>query len=352
MSAQLLATGLGGAKLRSVLQYGFKEAKPAALGVAVAYVSVSGYQHLQKLIDKYEVQHLRLVTDTRDGVTHPLALAQALEDGWDVRVVDTLPGTFHPKLYIGGAAFDEEAGMTDPSLILAGSANLSAAALYRNGECSYFSISPKLTTSAGRAWKECWAAGGPLTTTKLSEYEKYFAWRNRYRPPADMVALGVADEQVPSINGKPAPNLKPPPATQKALPNTAATTAWAGLQSFTGDYNLQLEFPRDAGMVLNRLLGSTSTGNTADFLCEDGETRSFIFRYYPDNGMFRLNIHNSTPGATWARTHRDGIAVVEADDDAFRFRIVEPGREMVDVIDRSLALGTWGRTPTRLYGWY
>jgi hypothetical protein len=352
MSSQIIATGLGKAKFANVLHHGLREGKPGALGIAVAYVSVLGFQYIQKLVDKYEVKNIRLVTDTRDGITHPVALATALDRGWEVRIVSALSGTFHPKLYIGGAAFHEDTGMSGTSIILSSSANLSAGALYRNGECSYLSITPTLGASAGRAWKECWAAGSFLTPEKLAAYEQYFAQRNRHRHPADLVALGVADEMVPTEKGIPAKTIKPPPNEQKALPNTAATTAWAGLQSFTGDYNLQVEFPRDAGAVLSRLL-NVSTTNSANILCEDGVAREFLFRYYPHNGMFRLNIHNDTPGASWAREHKEGIAAVEADDDgAIRFRIIKPGRELLEVVDRSLALGTWGRTTTRLYGWY
>jgi len=68
--------------------------------------------------------------------------------------------------------------------------------------------------------------------------------------------------------------------------------------------------------------------------------------------MFRLNVRNDTPGAAWARANRQGIAVVEDDGIAMKFHIIQPGQNMADVIDRSVALGTWGRTPTRLYGWY
>jgi hypothetical protein len=55
----------------------------------------------------------------------------------------------------------------------------------------------------------------------------------------------------------------------------------------------------------------------------------------------------------WARANKAGIAYVEHDDeDALSFEIVPPGQALIDVMDRSLALGTWGRTSTRLYGWY
>jgi len=353
MTSRIIATGLGKASFRKILEHGFNETKPTSLGLAVAYVSIIGFEYVQSLVYKHKIKNLRLITDTTDAITHPIALAAAQKNSWDVRVVNNLPGTFHPKLYLGGAAFDPEAGMTDISLIVAGSANLSAAALSRNGECSYLSTAPKLGASAGRTFKEFWETGKELSPALLSEYEKYFALRNRYRHPKDLITLGVADESVPTDKGTPTKTAKPPPDSRKAVPNTAATTAWAGLQSFTGDYNLQVEFPRDAGMVLARLLATVTSGNTASFLCEDGGSRDFIFRYYPDNGMFRLNVHNDTPNADWAREHKEGIAVVEADDEGeMGFRIIKPGRELLDVIDRSLALGTWGRTSTRLYGWY
>jgi hypothetical protein len=57
MSAKILATGLGGAQFKTALHNGFKEAKPEALGIAVAYVSVSGFQYVQKLINKYGIKH-------------------------------------------------------------------------------------------------------------------------------------------------------------------------------------------------------------------------------------------------------------------------------------------------------
>ena len=70
--------------------------------------------------------------------------------------------------------------------------------------------------------------------------------------------------------------------------------------------------------------------------------------------MFRLNIPNVTPLVAWARENKEGIAYVEYSEGrgALYFEILPPGQPMMDIVDRSLALGTWGRTPTRLYGWY
>ena len=70
--------------------------------------------------------------------------------------------------------------------------------------------------------------------------------------------------------------------------------------------------------------------------------------------MFRLNIPNATPLVEWAREHKDGIALVEYNDanGGLYSEILRPGERMGDIVGRSLALGTWGRTRTRLSGWY
>jgi HKD family nuclease len=354
MSSEILTTGLTGAKFADILCNGFRQTNPAALGVAVAYISVSGFDYINGLVKKHKVRQFKLVADTRDAITHPMALANALEGGWDVRTVGDLPGTFHPKLFVGGSRFVGGCAMEDASWVVAGSANLSAAALNRNGECSYVHIGSTLAQSANVAWQECWQAGKKLDGKRLAAYEKFFETRNRHRRPEDLVTLGIADQIISTKNGRPEKGKVPPPRAQRVIPATAATVAWAGLESFTGDYNLQVEFPRDAGAVLSRILGDETNGNSANLLCDDGEERQFIFRYYHHNGMFRLNVPNSTPGATWARAHKQGIAVVEADeeDDGIRFRIVALKRDMLPIIQRSLALGTWGKTSTRLYGWY
>lgn len=354
MSSEILTSGLTAARFHDILSHGLTQAKPAALGVAVAYVSVPGLLVINALVKKHRVKHYKLVTDTRDAITHPKALEIALNEGWDVRVVNDLPGTFHPKLYVGGHRFGKHCAVTDANLIVAGSANLSNAALTRNGECSFVHIGMEKTLLASTAWQECWHAGKSLSAGRLSAYTKAFAARNRQRRAEDLITLGVADDVILTKNGHPAKGQKSPVVRQRAIPVTAATVAWAGLESFTGDYNLQVEFPRDAGTVLSRILAHKARANSVSLQCDDGLMRQFIFRYYDHNGMFRLNVPNSTPGAIWARNNRRGIAVVAVDEDDgdIRFRIIHPGREMTAVIGHSLALGTWGQTPTRLYGWY
>lgn len=328
--------------------------KPPAVGMAVAYVSASGFSLVKKILDEGGVGEVRLVTDAKDGVTHPKALQSAVDNGWDVRVVDSLAGTFHPKLYVGGAAFDDAAGVAELSLAITGSPNLSYGGFLKNGECVFWSAAPHSRKSAAKAWLDCWNTGVPATAERLAAYEKYFALRNRHRKPEDMIALGIADSLPEKADGAPKKGVAPPKAEHKAISESAATVAWAGLQSFTGAYTLQMEFPKEAGLVLLRIFENLAQDQSIDILCADGEVRSFKYRYYQDNGMFRLNIPNATPLVDWARENKQGIAYVEYREEqgVLYFEILPPGPPMFDIVDRSLALGTWGRTPTRLFGWY
>ena len=169
-----------------------------------------------------------------------------------------------------------------------------------------------------------------------------------------MVALGIADSLPEKADRGPKKGVTPPKEEHKAISEAVASVAWAGLQSFTGAYNLQVEFPKEAGLVLLRIFKNLSQDETIDILCADSEVRTFKYRYYLDNGMFRLNIPNSTPLVDWTREHKQGIAYVEYTETqgVLNFEILPPGPQMLDIVDRSLALGTWGRTHTRLYGWY
>jgi|JI10StandDraft_1071094.scaffolds.fasta_scaffold387204_2 HKD family nuclease len=353
MTGAVVTTGIAGSTYKALFRKQIVKTKPTVMGMAVAYMSASGFALVRDILQEGGVANVRLVTDTSDGVTHPKALQGALDNGWGVRIVESLPGTFHPKLYVGGASFDDGNGMKGVSLAIAGSPNISHGAFLKNGECAFWSAEPNDQYSAAKAWLECWNLGVPLTKSKLKDYEKYFALRNRYRKPEDLVTLGVADT-IPKVSTSGSPTHATPKASQQTIPETAASVAWAGLQSFTGDYTLQVEFPKEAGLVLRRVFGKPSKDGAISIQCADKAVRTFKYKYYDHNGMFRLNVPNTTPLVDWARSNKAGIAYVEHDDTTgdLTFEILPPGQELMDVVDRSLALGTWGRTPTRLYGWY
>ena len=79
------------------------------------------------------------------------------------------------------------------------------------------------------------------------------------------------------------------------------------------------------------------------------------FSFYKDNCMFRLNIPNDIEGVDWARTNKEGVAVIEegpVGGAPLRLSLLRPGVEANEVMARSYALGSWGKTTSRLYGWY
>jgi hypothetical protein len=116
-----------------------------------------------------------------------------------------------------------------------------------------------------------------------------------------------------------------------------------------------VEFPRAAGEVIRKLVG-TNTSGPIDVFCEDdGRSLPMRFAFYEDNAMFRLNIPNDVRNVARARQRHEGIALVTQGPPGgapLTLRILAPGTEMDEFIRKSLALGTWGRTPTRLYGWF
>jgi len=210
-------------------------------------------------------------------------------------------------------------------------------------------------SSASSVFADIWQAARPATRDEIRHYAAHFADCARTRSPSELKALGVSDaNRIPS--GPADLALQPPPSDPAVEPGFAVA-AWAGLESFTGEFRFQVEFPRRAGEVVSRLVhGRAGRHGHVEVYCpDDGTTRQMQYRFYADNSMFRLNIPNDVPGVTWARQHRVGLAVVEsgpAGGAPVRLRILRPGRKADDVAGRSAALGTWGKTPTRTYGWF
>lgn len=347
-------TGLGGKTLESILSRELKRSSPEALGVAVAYLSIYGARFLRRLASDLRITNVRLVADTGDAITHPEALRLALDQGWSVKAANPMVGTFHPKMMVGGKRFSESAGIETPTWMIVGSGNLSKGGLVSNVETSLIRYSAELSPRSGIAFKELWDVGNPLTSAGLSDYAKYFADHNRHRSPKDLTILGIADEPLVDMEEVRVSQRRAPGREERSIGNEVASAAWAGLESFTGEYTLQVEFPRDAGDVLRRIIGGSGATPFVGLLCEDGHVRQMRFRYYHDNSMFRLNVPNEVPRVPWVRANKAGLALVEQGDSDghLTFRILPPSNEMNIIIARSVALGTWGRTPTRLYGWY
>jgi len=274
--------------------------------------------------------------------------------GWELRLGVAIAGIFHPKLVIGGEGFQLNGALRSPSLLYVGSANLTRPGLIRNTECGFLADQQD-TPGAGEAFAEMWNAARPANERSLREYSAVFAEANRRRTAKEIEALGVSETEGSSRAKLSSLAHRRPPG-RSSVSAEYAKAAWAGLQSFTGGYRFQVEFPRSAGEVVRALIrGRTTSGGYVQVLCVDsGATLPMRFAFYEDNSMFRLNVPNDVSNVAWARSHHDGIAYVSkarTGPAPITLRIIRPSKELDEIVSKSVGLGTWRRTPTRLYGW-
>lgn len=326
-------------EIRSLVE----SAEPTVLGVASAFASVFGVRELERVLTGTGAA-VRLVAGIDGYITHPNALQVAREIGWAVRLASSHPtGIFHPKLIVGGASFGPQGDVLDPSCFYVGSGNLTYSGFNTNVECGIASEHPTTSSKVAHVFRKYWSASAPLTDATLDIYSQKFGERNRARNTEDLELFAGHD---PPMAKEPTPAFLTP----------FARVTWAGCQSFTGEYTLQIEFPRDAGRVLDQMVERIGRGSQVSIFCaDDGELRQANYAYYPQNGMYRLNVPNDVPGVDWVRSHREGALLVSltSDSDAYlTVRVVRDDSECQAIEKRSQLLGTLGRTSTRAYGWY
>jgi len=355
LAQEITLSGIGQANFREKFQQSLSSTRPAVVGIAAAFVSTEGVRQLIRILRACGEPACRLIAGTDNAVTHLQALYSARDQGWDLRLGRSNGGIFHPKLIIAGDRFVRNGGISTLSSVYVGSSNLTKGGLTSNVECGFIASSEDCLSSASVAFAELWRAARPATDADLRNYAARFAERSRIRSIAELADLGVSDEAVAPV-GDIDLDARQPPA-MPALGAEFAVAAWAGLQSFTGQYRFQLEFPKGAGQVIRQLVEGKSHGDgRIDVYCPDDETtRPMQYKYYAHNSMFRLNMPNDVPGVAWAREHKDGIAIVEkgpAGGALLRIRLLRPGAEAREIVGRSAMLGTWGRTTTRPYGWF
>lgn len=352
MPLQSIVTGGTNPTLLAHLESELKIAKPSAVGLASAYVSVVGADELLRLLNAIKAKECRLLAGIDGEITHPQALSTARQAGWDVRIGKPFKGIFHPKLIVGGKKFDSKGKIEESNFAYLGSGNITRGGLLVNVECGFTSLVAADVAPFADSFSSLWNNGTTLTDPLLASYTKRFSERNRKRTKDDLEFLGVADfPNLLTATTAVLRTTKPPTEAQHSIPTTFAAAAWAGLQSFTGEYQFQVEFPRAAGEVVQRML--VGQGVPADVACED-KVRKMNFHYYEDNSMFRLNIPFDVPNVEWAKANHDGIAFVaqgKPGGPPIQLRVLKPGKQLNEAVGKSVALGTWGRTPTRLYGW-
>jgi len=353
MRSQIFIVYPGRRSLETILRQTVSDTGAKSLGLAVAYVSVYGTKFIKTLIRDTAVRQVKLIADIRDGISHPQALRMALDESWQVRAANRRDGTFHPKVFIAGDKFAADGTPIGVRMYLIGSSNLTNGGLNRNIECNMVKTSNDPIPIASAAFKTLWSLGADLDDTSLKRYEHFFAERNRNRSLDDLLTLGVADTP-DEIDAGAAPE-RTRRAADPTISTRAATVAWAGLQSSTGEYRFQVEFPRSAGEVLGRIIGAGSGSANVSVLCDDGIVRQMTYRFYHDNSMFRLNVPNDVPGVEEARRNHSGVAYVERIENPsarVRLSIYHNLSVINKIVRRSIALGTLGQTSTRLYGWY
>lgn len=354
MPEHVILAGVEDGDLLEALDRVLNDAPSRVVGIASAFVSVAGVEAAKTLLKDAGMADCRLVAGTDYAITHPEALKLAKEAGWAVRIGKSRKGVFHPKLIVAGRSFGAEGVIQHPTSIYIGSGNLTAGGLQTNIECGVVANASPYAEEAAEAFGTIWLDGDLLTAKALRHYAAVFAKTNRQRSVQEMRALGVIDDGARRI--PPIPTLRKTKPPKLAVVNEDfAAYVWAELRSFTGQYAFQVEFPRAAGEVLGRFVrGRVSADNKVDVECEDGHVRKMTSRYYDDNSMYRLNIPPAVPNVDWAKANKQGIALVQRGSEGgvpLSLRILLPGNEMDEIVGRSVALGTWGRTSTRLYGW-
>lgn len=356
IAAEVIVGGVGEEQHIDELERALRVARPRVIGIASAFVSVRGVERALEVVRRCGEPGCRLIAGTDHAITHPEALSLAACAGWEVRLARGPMGVFHPKLIVGGTRFGRGGLIRDVCFLFVGSANLTDGGLRTNVECSLVASGDEMVRGAAEAFSRFWSMSTRADDAALTHYAAAFADRNRGRSPSELEALGVTDGQAMNNHSRRQLLRQRPPRTA-AIRTVYAEAAWTGLQSFTGEFRFQVEFPRAAGEVVHRLIqGYARPDGYVDVYCASDETtRSMQFRFYTDNSMFRLNVPNDLPGVQWARENRDGLALVERGPTGgapIRLTVHRSGALTDEVIARSVALGTWARTTTRLYGWF
>lgn len=336
MKAELYTTGFGTGDFDTILRRQCSRADVAHLHAAVAYVSYPGIKSLKRACDDGALKSVSLLTDIRDFVTHPRALMEAKNWGWRLRV-SRRPSTFHSKVLLFSSAQSLNVKSAAKTLLV-GSNNLSNAGFSKNHETGVM-LDGLNDLNVGKFFSDIWDFGEKITRSELAEYEKRFRRVNKARSKATLEALGFDTEAVKNPQ-------------DAAISRELAEGVWCGLETFTGGYRLQPEFPRKVADIVRAILPKGS-GQNIDVLCDDGEIRQMTFTFY-QNFMWRLNVPNDVPGVDRVRAAHQGIALVEktAGSDTLRFSLVLDPKEIERIKGLSAAIGQIGKTPTRYYGWY
>jgi HKD family nuclease len=328
----------GNIRLLDRIQELIESCEATTLSVASAFVTMGGVESFQKLVEAVEIRDVKLIAGTSLCITHPESLRLARKLEWAVKIPTYDAGLFHPKFIIGSNEKNEE------GILYIGSANLTRLALHTNLESCWVGMCN--LSKPLNSFEKLWSAGIEATEEVINNYALKYAVENSKR----------TSEHIDTIYGGEVDLEAREDHSSSGISVQYATAVWVELRSFTGDYTLQAEFPSGVATVLQEFVsGQLDASERIDMLCEDGQLRNLLLRFYSDNWMYRINITNKVPNVQWVRDNHNGIVLVERNLNSvlpLRIRIVTERKEVNEVIHRSLALNSLFTTATRKYGWY
>lgn len=333
----------GERRIQDALLSSLRRQSPGVLCGASAYLSTYGAGFLIRAQNDFNMSPGFFIAGVSGYITHPNAIRLLQSAGWSVRLAGGDGGIFHPKVLVAGEKFSARAGLKGGNFGYVGSANLTKGGLLSNTEIGYIAEGAAAAAGISAIFESIWVESSGFSADRLARYEIEFSRRMQARTPTDLIDLGVITKE--ELRGQRTRNTDLP-----AVEASACATVWVGLQSFTGEHRFQVEIPGRAGRALSGILG-TSNG-VVSIRCTDGLTRDVRYAYYKDNGMYRMNLPNDVPLVDWARTNKSGILLVSHDALDQLYMGILRGDEEIEVQSRSYALGTWGATSTRRYGWY
>ncbi|MDD5760260.1 MAG: phospholipase D-like domain-containing protein [Desulfobulbaceae bacterium] len=198
--------------------------RPQAIGMATAFLSISGAQTYDSLLEKNRTKVSRVVAGLSGAITHPGAIEYLLKKGHNIRLGEFVGGIFHPKLLVGGDRFLKSGQLSTAICGYVGSANFTAAGMGRNLEVMLETKDPEVARGIADAFRIIWAEAKPITKAAFHAYERAFAHAQLNRTVTDLEFLNVIDPIRKSA--------KRPPL----IPPNLSSAVWAGLQSFTGEH--------------------------------------------------------------------------------------------------------------------
>ncbi len=271
------------------LRHLLSQDQPHAIGMATAFLSDKGADDYRAILSDQHIEDSRVVVGTSGAISSPTAIQSLRDNGHSVKLGRAQTGIFHPKLLVAGDRFLSSGQLASATSGYVGSANFTRGGLRKNLEVVFVTRDEALVTDMSLAFSSLWSEGISVTDTIIHDYEKAFARAQRRRSIPDLRFLEVVDPDLPLHQPNPHTLVRPP----------LCTAVWAGLESYTGEHRFQVEFPRRAGEAMRTLLGTRS--GEVKIECSDGKLRSMKYRYYTDNGMYRLNVPNDMPLVEWAR---------------------------------------------------